>query len=342
MYEKSRKILVEQFEQVSTVAVATSYTFLALYCGMNGDAKRAMFYLTTVKQYLDTVDCYSTLHVLFTQHMFQHVKNILSGESDVEHLVKGIISHHELIKDFRVRKSDAISAVIIDTQVETVDKIVAMRHDILDRTNNYQIEETKWSMFSERFRNMYDQLKKVGISDKFVTMKKVMLQVYWHGLQLQRSQKAGNLEMAKESADAIARLINAPGYNESIAIVAPIICSAAKLHVLVIQSEVDFMERLRIAEYMRLELLSLYTIIDRNKLLKDRCEELILELLEALRRVDEEVVLSQINTVLFEPPTPITIDFEQSNSGSELALPFDENQEVEFFDAVDIFFADFV
>jgi hypothetical protein len=345
MYEKGRALLEERFESIDTLSVATSYVFLALYCGINGDANRAASYLSTVELFMNSAQfSEATAQERFLMHMYQHINNILKGESDMEIIVKCIVAHHNLVRQFNSHNSkDPVVTVMLETDVESEDKVKIMRKDVCQRTNVYELNENKVTLFSNKFANMYEQLRLAGIPDKFVNSKKLSTAMYFQGLLLQRSLQAGNLEMARESADVIARLITAPGFSDVLSMIAPVVCMAAKAHVEAAKNTNDIVQLLKIADYMRMELLSIYMISERNKLLKSRCDELVDALLTQLRRTEEEMMAMHVTSRLFQPISPlrIPIPHDEESESNALAVPIDNDLEAELFDAVDLFFEEF-
>jgi hypothetical protein len=115
---------------------------------------------------------------------------------------------------------------------------------------------------------------------------------------------------------------------------------------------------------MREELLTLITFGERTKLVKLRCEDVINELSQELRRIDEKLMVTRFDTFITKPLEPFptynfaadylaefTLDVPTSSS-DQMIVPIENSNsfsssmsledELLTFDAVDMFFKDFV
>jgi hypothetical protein len=371
MFEKGRALLAEKFEDVlENFIVAVSFCFLALYCGNNGELERAHFFILNVRTFIEN-KCNSVLgkHPCydFLVHMYHVTNNSLNGELDIEFMLKEYLNHHFVIRDHYLHSKGEINpmiAQVLNTDLDVLE-IDKLRSDVAQRTRSYDLDNNKTQIVLSTLSNMYDRMQSAGMSEKMALAKKVYISFFVFGANLQRSMRNGAMPEAREAADTIARMTATPEFGSMSTASLPVLCLAAKAHLEFSKQTYNLTELLSLAERMREELLTFISISEKTKLIKMRCDPLVNELSQELRRIDEMIMMSRFDTFLTKPLEPFpTYSFSTANylggikgteasmdslsSANDLLVPIETSpslsleDELLTFDAVDMFFKDFV
>jgi hypothetical protein len=371
MFEKGRALLAEKFEDVlENFTVASSFVFMAMYCAYNGEIERAQFFSLNVKTFICSWKnnqegrhpCFD-----FLVHMYTLVRNVLDGETDIEAMLKEYIVHHLVVQNHYKQTKDPILAAIRDTPLDEFN-LEGIKSDLCQNTHNYDLDCQKISLVRNRMDSMYDRMQMAGLPGTLTGSKKMYVTTFILGTKLQKCLNASvhtpMCERIKDVADEIARLSTSPDFASLPSTVTVVISLAARAHISLAQKTENLTELLEIAERMREELLTLITFGERTKLVKLRCEDVINELSQELRRIDEKLMVTRFDTFITKPLEPFptynfaadylaefTLDVPTSSS-EQMIVPIENSNsfsssmsledELLTFDAVDMFFKDFV
>jgi hypothetical protein len=358
MFEKGRALLADKFFDVlENFTVAACFVFLAMYCGANNEIERANFFLLNVQNFLNNWKESPNKHPCFDflAHMHAYATRSLLGDSDVELMIKEFITHHYMVKDFYQGTNDPLMKIIATTDLPV--DIEKIRQDTRQEKNNYQMDVVHLQKVTESFSIMYERLRLAGLSPGVAMSKQTFFVLFLNAIVLQKSLKAGDFAMARDSADKIARATTTADFSYLPSTVAGLIAAAAKCHIDFARSTANISDLLAIAESMREELLTLIALSEKTKLIKMRCESIITDLTSELRRIDDIVSVARFETYLTRPmePIPISPQIPMPNNfvphmpmSNELLfenalVPFQEDEiQSGTFDELDAFFNDFV
>ncbi len=334
MFERSRSLLAPMIETVqSNILVATCCSFLAMYLGSIGDVDRARFYQELCCQYLvawqQQQQCETGYRLLM--NLYHAVNFNLEGEESMSRVVKLHMSQHYIRKGYyeNQQENEESVRVMLETEIGGFNELSLIKRDVCQRENQYDLDGNRIAQLSNGFSNMYDRMKIIGLPGEFVNGKKLVLLSFVHGVQLQQSLEAGHDELAKTFADKIACMTNVPGFVDTMLLVGTVVTLAAKAHLRFAKVSRSNTELFGISARMNEEYTTLQFISGHNTLLKTRCTSVVDELARELRRIDERIMQTRVQTYYTHPIVPVVaFEQEKETTGTEI-------------DALEQFFIDF-
>jgi hypothetical protein len=306
-FEKARVALSERFyDAINDFAVAASFDYLALYCGMNGELSRAQFFLQNTHNYLEhwknnegRHSCYE-----FLRFMYNFVASALSDSDNLETQFKELISHQLMVRRHYLSTRDPLLKIVVDTDLGDINE-EALKNDIEQRKSDYTIGLPHLELIAARLSAMFDRLYLSGLASPAVKSKKLFYSLYYQGLIIERAIKAGTDSGCRDAADTIVVLARKPEFADLPGTVFPIINYASNYHLAQSKNTSDMTDLLQLAEYMKIELLAFNKMGQDTVLYKLRAEDIAEKLSAELRRIDELLTMARFDNFLTRPMEPV-------------------------------------
>lgn len=319
-FEKSRNLVMNGFERVSvSFLLATCFSYLALYCAIQGDKHRADFFYRNIKGYLDYAKDMKQkhpCHELLEQSYYQREYEFFY-DNDFNRKVKGFILQACTLQDFyrnELGKSMPYNNIFKILSESGFSADIVSKTRVNQTDDHYLFNDESIGRIAAIFSSFFDQL--IGlVPDTILSCKKMAIIMCLEGARLQFFLQMGNLIYARAVSDSIAQMTTELYFGQHYVLVGPI-AMAANCHLQCLNATTDNTEKRLILDRLREELVAITKITEHNKYMRSQYSELLVKITNNIRSEEDNLM---IQSFIPSESVPVQTSYNFNNTMSNFA-----------------------